>query len=55
MFRKFGNYFIAGVVLALPIGVTIFVFAFLIRHIGTPVSDMLFAPVFKYFDATLPE
>jgi len=55
MFRKLGNYFIAGVVLALPIGVTIFVFAFLIRHIGTPVSDMLFAPVFKYFDATLPE
>lgn len=54
MIKKLGNYLLAGVVLALPIGVTIFVFLFLIRNIGTPVSQLFFAPIFEHLDATLP-
>ena len=47
MLKKLGNYLLAGVVLALPIGVTIFVFLFLIRNIGTPVSQLFFEPIIK--------
>lgn len=54
MLKKLGNYLIAGIVLALPIGITIFVFMFLIRNIGTPVSQLLFEPLAKHLDATLP-
>ena len=54
MFKKLGNYLLAGIVLALPIGVTIFVFMFLIRNIGTPVSQLLLTPIYEHLDATLP-
>lgn len=50
MLKKLGNYLLAGVVLALPIGVTIFVFLFLIRNIGTPVSQLFFKPIIKNLD-----
>lgn len=34
--------------------VTLFVIVFLIRNIGAPVSQLLFAPIFRRFDAALP-
>lgn len=55
MIKKFGNYLLTGTLIALPLTITIFVMVFLIRNIGTPVSQILFDPIFKYFDATLPE
>ncbi len=54
MFKKFGNYMIAGIVLALPIAITIFVFMFLIRNIGTPVTQIVLEPIFHHLDTTLP-
>ena len=45
---------LTGIIIALPIAVTIFVFMFLIRNIGTPVSQLLFVPVFRNLDASLP-
>jgi len=54
MLKKLGNYLLAGIIIMLPIAVTVFVFMFLIRNIGTPVSQLLFVPVFRYLDASLP-
>lgn len=54
MIKKFGNYLLAGTVVALPLTVTLFVIVFLIRNIGAPVSQLLFAPIFRRFDAALP-
>lgn len=54
MFKKFGNYLLTGTVIALPLTVTLFVIIFLVRNIGTPVSQLLFAPLFNHFDKTFP-
>lgn len=54
MFKRFGNYLLTGTIIALPIAVTVFVFMFLIRNIGTPVSQLIFVPLFQYLDASLP-
>ena len=54
MFKKFGNYLLTGTVIALPLTVTLFVIIFLVRNIGTPVSQLLFAPIFNHFDKTFP-
>ncbi len=55
MIKKITNYFFTGVVISLPIGVTVFVFAFLIRSIGSPVSQLLFVPLFSVFDRSFPD
>lgn len=54
MIKKLGNYFITGIIIALPIAVTIFVFMVLIRNVGTPVSQTVFVPLFRNLDAALP-
>ena len=54
MIKKFGNYLLAGTIVALPLTVTLFVIVFLVRNIGAPVSQLLFAPIFRRFDAALP-
>ena len=52
MFKKFGNYLLTGTVIAPSLTVTLFVIIFLVRIIGTPVSQLLFAPIFNHFDKT---
>jgi uncharacterized membrane protein len=42
MFRSIRNSFIAGVVVILPLGVTIIVINFLLDRLGTPASNFLF-------------
>ena len=54
MFKKLGNYLLTGAIIALPITVTVFLLAFLVRNIGTPVSQLLFAPIFNALDRSLP-
>lgn len=54
MFKKFGNYLLAGTIVALPLTITLFIIAFLIRNIGAPVSHLLFVPLFNHFDAAFP-
>lgn len=54
MLKKLGNYLLTGIIIALPLGVTLFVFIFLIRNIGNPVSQILFVPLFSMFDQTFP-
>ncbi len=54
MLKRLGNYLLTGTIIALPIAVTVFVFMFLIRNIGTPVSQLIFVPIFHHLDASLP-
>ena len=54
MIKKLGNYLLTGAIIALPITVTVFLLAFLVRNIGTPVSQLLFAPIFNALDRSLP-
>ena len=54
MFKKFGNYLLAGTIVALPLTITLFIIAFLIHNIGAPVSHLLFVPLFNHFDAAFP-
>ena len=55
MIKKFGNCFITGLFIALPIVITLFVLLFLIRNIGAPVSEFALIPLMEHFDKTLPE
>lgn len=54
MFKKLGNYLLAGTVILLPIAVTVFLLMFLVRHLGTPATDILVRPVLDAFDKALP-
>lgn len=54
MFKRIGNYLLTGALLALPLTVTIFVAVFLINNLGTPVSQIIFVPIFSHFDAAFP-
>jgi len=54
MFKRLGNYLLTGTIIALPITVTVFLLAFLVRNIGSPVTQLIFAPLFEMFDKTLP-
>lgn len=54
MIKNFRNYLITGIIIALPVVVTVFVFLLLVRNIGTPVSQLIFVPLFNFYDASLP-
>lgn len=54
MLKKLGNYLLTGALIALPLTVTVFVAVLLINNIGTPVSQIVFAPIFAHFDAAFP-
>lgn len=54
MLKRFGNYLLTGTLIALPLTVTLFVIIFLVRNIGTPVSQVVFVPIFRHFDTALP-
>lgn len=54
MFKRFGNYLLTGTLIALPLTVTLFVIIFLVRNIGTPVSQIVLVPIFMHFDTTFP-
>lgn len=54
MFKTLGNYLITGIVIVLPLTVTLFVLGFLINNIGTPVSEQIFSPVFRIMDMPPP-
>jgi len=47
MLKNFRNSLIAGIIIILPLTVTIFVISFLIKNIGTPVSELIFKPLIK--------
>jgi len=47
MLKNFRNSLIAGIIIILPLTVTIFVISFLIKNIGTPVSELIFKPFIK--------
>lgn len=55
MIKRFGNYFLTGVIITLPIIVTVFLLLFLIRNIGAPVSKFALFPIFEHFGVALPE
>ena len=55
MLKRFGNYLLTGTLIALPITVTVFLLVVLVRNIGTPVSQIVFVPLFASLDANLPE
>jgi len=55
MLKKLGNNLLTGIVISLPIVVTVFVFVLLIRNIGTPVSQTLILPLFAVFDKSFPD
>ncbi len=54
MIKKLGNYFLTGMFIALPLAITAFLILFLIRNIGTPVSDFVLMPLLERFDKTIP-
>lgn len=54
MLKKLGNYLLTGALIALPLTVTVFVAVLLINNIGTPVSQIVFSPIFAHFDAAFP-
>ena len=54
MIKNFRNYLITGIIIALPVVVTVFVFLLLVRNIGTPVSQLIFVPLFNFYDTSLP-
>lgn len=54
MFKKIGNYLLTGTFVVLPITVTLFLIAFLIKNIGNPVSQILFIPIIREIDANFP-
>ncbi|PWM31792.1 MAG: hypothetical protein DBX55_02055 [Verrucomicrobia bacterium] len=54
MLKKLGNYLLTGALIALPLTVTVFVAVLLIRNMGTPVSQIVFVPLFSHFDAAFP-
>ena len=49
MFRSLRNAFITGVIVILPLGVTIIIISFLLEKLGTPASNLFF----WYLDAEL--
>lgn len=46
MLKSFRNALLAGIFVALPITVTVFLLLWLVRTIGTPVTDLIFIPIF---------
>ncbi len=54
MLKKLGNYLLTGALIALPLTVTVFVAVLLIKNMGTPVSQIVFVPLFSHFDAAFP-
>ena len=55
MLKRLGNYFLTGVIITLPIIVTVFLLLFLIRNIGAPVSKFALIPIFEHFGVAMPE
>ncbi len=55
MLKRLGNYFLTGVIITLPIIVTVFLLLFLVRNIGAPVSKFALIPIFEHFGFDLPE
>ncbi len=54
MFKTLRNSFIAGIFIILPLTVTLFVIMFLVGKLGTPVTNLIFAPVFEALDIHMP-
>jgi uncharacterized membrane protein len=54
LLRSFRNAFISGFVLLLPIGVTVFLFLFLIEKVGEPVSNNILKPILGLFFENVP-
>ncbi len=54
MIKKLGNLFLTGLLMSLPLAITVFLMLFLIRNIGTPVSEFVLVPIFEQLDKTLP-
>jgi len=54
MLKSVRNSFIAGIIIALPLTVTAFVIVFLVGKIGTPVTNMVFVPLYEYLGKDFP-
>lgn len=52
MLKSFRNSLLAGVFVALPIAVTIFLLMWLVKTLGAPVTDLIFNPIFNNLDST---
>lgn len=55
MLKTIRNSFITGIIVVLPLTITVFVVVFLIGKIGTPVSEIVFAPIFNFFGRDFPQ
>lgn len=55
MLKSFRNSLLAGVFVALPITVTIFLIMWLVKTLGAPVTDLIFIPIFNNSDSTFLE
>lgn len=53
MLKSLRNSLLTGLVIILPLSVTLFILYFLITKIGNPVSEVLFAPILKEFSVSL--
>lgn len=51
MFRSFRNAFITGLILLLPLGITLFVLSFLLEHVGAPASKLFFGQAAASFSS----
>ncbi|MBO5254666.1 MAG: DUF502 domain-containing protein [Opitutales bacterium] len=54
MLKKISNYFFTGLIIALPLVITIFLIMFLVRNIGAPASEFIIVPILEYFDKSIP-
>lgn len=52
MIKALRNNIITGIFVALPIIVTIFLIAYLIRQMGEPMTKLIFLPIFESYDST---
>lgn len=53
MLKSFRNSLLAGVFVALPITVTILLLMWLVKTLGTPVTDLIFIPIFNNLNSDL--
>ncbi len=54
MFKILRNSFIAGLIIVLPLTITLYVLSFLVSKIGTPVTTLIFQPIFESFGKSMP-
>ncbi len=52
MIKSLRNSLLTGLVILLPVSVTVFILYFIISKIGRPIKELLFEPIFKEIDPT---